>query len=63
MQQEIYNFSFKDDNGELWVKVIIVTFLDAVATVNGRYRTQVTGQSAGHWSIDYIRERQFPLNL
>ena len=27
-------FYLKDDNGKLWVKVIIVTFLDAVATVD-----------------------------
>ena len=33
-QQKIKNFSRKDDNGKLWVEVIIVTFLDAEATVN-----------------------------
>ena len=33
-QQKIKNFSLKDDNGKLWVKVIIVTLLDAEATVN-----------------------------
>ena len=27
-------FYLKDNNGKLWVKVIIVTFLDAVATVD-----------------------------
>ena len=27
-------FYLKDDNGKLWVKVIIVTFLDAVTTVD-----------------------------
>ena len=25
---------FKDDNGKLWVEVTIVTFLDAIATVD-----------------------------
>ena len=33
-QQKIKNFSRKDDNGKLWVEVIIVTFLDAEATAN-----------------------------
>ena len=33
-QQKIKNFSRKDDNGKLCVDVIIVTFLDAEATVN-----------------------------
>ena len=33
-QQKIKNFSLKDDNGKLWVEVIIVTLLDAEATVN-----------------------------
>ena len=28
------NFSIKDDNGKLWVEVIIFTFLDAAATVD-----------------------------
>ena len=28
------NFFVKDDNGKLWVEVIIFTFLDAVATVD-----------------------------
>ena len=37
-------FHLKDANGKLWLKVISATFLDAAATVNGRYRTQVTGQ-------------------
>ena len=32
-QQKIKNFSLKDDNGKLWVEVIIVTLLDAEATV------------------------------
>ena len=35
-----------DDNGRLWVEVIIVTFLDAVATVDvagTEHRSQVTG--------------------
>jgi len=27
-------FYIKDDNGKLWVRVIIFTFLDAVATVD-----------------------------
>ena len=27
-------FYIKDDNGKLWVEVIIFTFLDAVATVD-----------------------------
>ena len=33
-QQKIKNFSLKDDSGKLWVEVIIVTLLDAEATVN-----------------------------
>ena len=34
-QQKIKNFSYnKDDNGKLWVEVIIVTTLDAVVTVD-----------------------------
>ena len=28
------NFSIKDDNGKLWVEVIIFTFLDVAATVD-----------------------------
>ena len=28
------NFLYKDDNGKLWVEVIIFTFLDTVATVD-----------------------------
>ena len=33
-------FHLKDDNGKLWVEMIIVTSLDAMATVGcGRYRT------------------------
>ena len=38
--------SVVDDNGRLWVEVIIVTFLDAVATVDvagTEHRSQVTG--------------------
>ena len=45
--------SVVDDNGRLWVEVIIVTFLDAVATVGvtgTEHRSQVT--SAGRFSID-----------
>ena len=45
--------SVVDDNGRLWMKVIIVTFLDAVATVDvagAEHRSQVT--SAGRCSID-----------
>ena len=40
-------FHLKDDNGKLWVKVIIVAFLEAVATVDEAgtdHRSQVTGQ-------------------
>ena len=33
-QQKIKNFPYKVDNGKLWVEVIIVTSLDAVATVD-----------------------------
>ena len=33
-QQRIRNFHLKGDNGKLSVEVIIVTFLDAVATVD-----------------------------
>ena len=28
------NFLYKDDNGKLWVEVIIFTFLDTVVTVD-----------------------------
>ena len=28
------NFLYKDDNGKLWVEVIIITFLDTVVTVD-----------------------------
>ena len=46
-------FHLKDDNGKLWVEMIIVIFLDAVATVDvagTEHRSQVT--SAGHCPID-----------
>ena len=33
-QQKIKNFSYKDDNGKLWVEVIIVTSLDSDDTVD-----------------------------
>ena len=45
--------SVVDDNGRLWVEVITVNFLDAVATVDvtgTEHRSQVT--SAGRCSID-----------
>ena len=32
--QKIDNFHVKDDNGKFWVEMIIVTSLDAVATVD-----------------------------
>ena len=46
-------FHLKDDNGKLWVEMIIVIFLDAVATVDvagTEHRSQVI--SAGHCFID-----------
>ena len=33
-QQKIKNFSYKHDNGKLWVEVIIVTSLDSDDTVD-----------------------------
>ena len=33
-QQEMKTFHLKNDNVKIWVKVIIVAFLDAVATVD-----------------------------
>ena len=33
-QQKIKNFSYKDDNGKLWVEVIIVSSLDSDDTVD-----------------------------
>ena len=33
-QQEMKIFHLKDDNGKIWVEVIIVTFLYAVATLD-----------------------------
>ena len=33
-QQKIKNFAYKDDNGKLWVEVIIVTSLDSDDTVD-----------------------------
>ena len=33
-QEKMNNFLYKDDNGKLWVEVIIFTFLDTVATVD-----------------------------
>ena len=32
--RKLRTFHLKDDNGKLWVEVIIVTLLDAEATVN-----------------------------
>ena len=51
--RKFITFHLKDDNGKLWVEMIIVIFLDAVATVDvagTEHRSQVT--SVGHCPID-----------
>ena len=58
-------FHLRDDNGKLWVEVIIVTSLDAVATVD----VAGTEHRSGHRSkvqdtaalLIYNGDRQFPL--
>ena len=60
----------RDDNGKLWVEAIIVTSLDAVATVDVAGIQNTWSQVTGHRSevqdtalLIYNGDRQFPLKL